>query len=47
VEEKSPGEVVTAADREAEGLITPLLKSLRPDAVVVGEKATAADPSLL
>jgi fructose-1,6-bisphosphatase/inositol monophosphatase family enzyme len=47
VEEKSPGEVVTAADREAEGLITPLLKSLRPDAVVVGEEATAADPSLL
>jgi fructose-1,6-bisphosphatase/inositol monophosphatase family enzyme len=47
VEEKSPGEVVTRADREAEALIAPVLKLLRPDATVVGEEATAANPSLL
>ena len=47
VEEKSPGEVVTRADREAEALITPVLKLHRPDATVVGEEATAANPSLL
>ncbi|MGN6483586.1 MAG: inositol monophosphatase family protein, partial [Thermomicrobiales bacterium] len=47
VEEKSPGELVTVADREAEIRIAAVLRGLRPDATVIGEEAVAADPSLL
>jgi fructose-1,6-bisphosphatase/inositol monophosphatase family enzyme len=47
VEEKAPGELVTAADREAEQIIEAGLKVLRPEALVVGEEAVAADPALL
>jgi fructose-1,6-bisphosphatase/inositol monophosphatase family enzyme len=47
VEEKSPGDLVTAADHEAEQLITAGLLRLDPGAVVVGEEAVAADPALL
>jgi fructose-1,6-bisphosphatase/inositol monophosphatase family enzyme len=47
VEEKSPGELVTAADREAEEIISAGLKALRPAALVVGEEAAALDPALL
>lgn len=46
VSEKTPGEVVTVADREAETLISRRLRDLL-DAPVVGEEATAADPELL
>ena len=46
VTEKSPGEVVTIADREAEDLITPRLQAV-VDAPVVGEEATAANPGLV
>lgn len=44
--EKSPGELVTVADREAEDMITPRLQAL-VEAPVVGEEAAAADPRLL
>jgi fructose-1,6-bisphosphatase/inositol monophosphatase family enzyme len=44
--EKSPGQLVTVADREAEDMITPRLQAL-VDAPVVGEEAAAADPRLL
>jgi len=47
IEEKSPGELVTAADREAEHIIAAGLKALRPAALVVGEEAAALDPGLL
>ncbi|SCL40566.1 fructose-1,6-bisphosphatase [Micromonospora pallida] len=47
VTEKAPGEVVTVADRRAEELISEGLLRLRPDSVVVGEEAVAADPALL
>lgn len=47
VDEKSPGEIVTIADREAEEIITPRLLALRPGSHVVGEEAAALDPSLL
>ena len=47
VEEKAPGELVTAADREAEQVIEAGLKALRPGALVVGEEAVAAEPALL
>lgn len=46
VSEKSPGELVTVADREAEVLIGRRLRDL-VDAPVVGEEATSADPSLV
>ncbi len=46
VTEKSPGEIVTDADRLAERLLTPRLSALLA-APVVGEEATAEDPSLL
>ncbi|MEU7900592.1 inositol monophosphatase [Nonomuraea sp. NPDC049152] len=46
VMEKSPGEVVTTADREAEDLITRRLRGVL-DAPVVGEEAVAANPRLI
>lgn len=47
VEEKSPGELVTVADREAETIISRGLLRLRPGSRVVGEEACAAEPALL
>ncbi|WP_375289230.1 inositol monophosphatase family protein [Qipengyuania sp.] len=47
VEEKSPGELVTIADREAERIIARGLAPLYPDARFVGEEICAQDPSLL
>lgn len=46
VAEKSPGELVTVADREAEELISRRLRGVL-DAPVVGEEATAGDPGLI
>lgn len=45
--EKRPGDLVTVADREAEVAITDELTAAYPGAVVLGEEAYAADPSLL
>ncbi len=47
IREKSPGDLVTVADLETEFALTPLLRDLIPGSLVVGEEATAADPSLL
>ncbi len=47
VHEKNPGDLVTVADHEAEVLITAALAAGYPGAVVLGEEATAADPTLL
>ena len=47
VQEKGPGDLVTVADHEAEVLITEALLTAYPEAVVLGEEAFAADPSLL
>lgn len=47
VMEKNPGDLVTVADREAEVVITDALGRAYPDALVVGEEAVAADPSIL
>jgi fructose-1,6-bisphosphatase/inositol monophosphatase family enzyme len=47
IEEKSPGDLVTIADREAEAIIARGLAAIRPDARFVGEEASARDPSLL
>ncbi|MBB6119740.1 inositol monophosphatase family protein [Nocardiopsis algeriensis] len=46
VVEKSPGDLVTVADREAEELISARLRVLL-DVPVVGEEAVHADPGLL
>jgi fructose-1,6-bisphosphatase/inositol monophosphatase family enzyme len=46
VEEKSPGELVTAADRAAEALLTKGLMDLLPGSVVLGEEAAAMQPEL-
>ena len=45
--EKSPGDWVTDADHEAEELITRALTALTPGTPIVGEEASAADPTLL
>jgi fructose-1,6-bisphosphatase/inositol monophosphatase family enzyme len=47
IDEKSPGELVTIVDREAEALLTPALQALVPGSRVVGEEATAVAPGLL
>ncbi|MCE7997827.1 MAG: inositol monophosphatase [Rhodobiaceae bacterium] len=47
VEEKSRGDFVTVADKEAELFLTPRLIDLVPGSIVVGEEATTADPDLL
>jgi fructose-1,6-bisphosphatase/inositol monophosphatase family enzyme len=41
-----PGDLVTVADREAEVAIAAELRGAYPDALLLGEEATAADPSL-
>jgi fructose-1,6-bisphosphatase/inositol monophosphatase family enzyme len=45
--EKSPGELVTSADREAELEIAARLLELEPGIPVIGEEAVAAEPALL
>ena len=47
VQEKTPGDLVTAADTAVEARLSPILAGLIPGSLVVGEEATAADPSLL
>lgn len=47
VEEKAPGEIVTAADRLAEAMMTPRLGALVPGSRVVGEEAASDDPGIL
>ena len=47
VDEKTPGDYVTVADRESELAIAAGLRSAYPDALVVGEEASFADPSLM
>jgi fructose-1,6-bisphosphatase/inositol monophosphatase family enzyme len=47
ISEKNPGDLVTVADREAEVRITDVLRGAYPDALILGEEATASDPALL
>ena len=47
VEEKTPGDLVTIADRESEDYLTKLLHGVYPDAVVVGEEGVFLGDSLL
>ncbi|MGH6959102.1 MAG: inositol monophosphatase family protein, partial [Dongiaceae bacterium] len=45
--EKAPGDLVTVADEAVEARLAPLLTSLVPGSIVVGEEGAAADPNLL
>lgn len=45
--EKAANDLVTIADRESEARLTEGLERLLPEASIVGEEASAADPSLL
>jgi fructose-1,6-bisphosphatase/inositol monophosphatase family enzyme len=45
--DKTPGEVVTIADRNAEAMLEEQLGALLPESRVVGEEACAGDPALL
>jgi fructose-1,6-bisphosphatase/inositol monophosphatase family enzyme len=47
IHEKNPGDLVTDADREAEVIITAALSRAYPEAVVLGEEAHSADPSIM
>lgn len=47
IREKSPGDLVTIVDAESEARLGEALAALLPEAVVVGEEAAAADPSIL
>ncbi|HJQ05649.1 MAG TPA: inositol monophosphatase [Nocardioides sp.] len=47
VSEKNPGDLVTIADHESEALITESLQAAYPDALILGEEAMAADPTLI
>jgi fructose-1,6-bisphosphatase/inositol monophosphatase family enzyme len=46
ISEKSPGDLVTIADIEAERALTEVFARLTPGAVIVGEEAVAAEPGL-
>lgn len=46
IEEKSPGELVTVADRACETALSAMLRDIE-DVPVVGEEAAAADPSIV
>lgn len=46
IAEKAPGDLVTVADRESEVRLTDILGRAYPDAVIIGEEATAEDPRL-
>jgi len=47
IREKSPGNLVTVADTEAELALTSGLMNLLPGSLVVGEEAVAVDPAVL
>lgn len=47
VSEKQPGDLVTVADHEAELILTDALRAAYPTAVILGEEAAAADPTLV
>lgn len=47
IEEKSPGDLVTIADKRSEEMLSEELALLLPDAAIVGEESAATDQSLL
>ncbi|MEO9600637.1 inositol monophosphatase [Parasphingorhabdus sp.] len=47
IEEKTPGDLVTVADKLSEEFIEQALLRLLPESKIVGEEAVAADPAVL
>lgn len=47
IQEKSPGDLVTVADKLSEEMLSEKLGALTPGAAIVGEEASAADPSVM
>lgn len=47
IDEKTPGDLVTVADRESEIRLSAGLAAILPQASIVGEEAVAADPALI
>lgn len=47
IDEKTPGDLVTVADKLSEKFIAGALTALTPEAKIVGEEAFAADPAVL
>jgi fructose-1,6-bisphosphatase/inositol monophosphatase family enzyme len=47
VEAKSPGDLVTIADREAEAALSAILRRAYPSALIVGEEAAFSEPGLV
>jgi fructose-1,6-bisphosphatase/inositol monophosphatase family enzyme len=47
IQEKTPGDLVTIADKESEAMLSEALAKLIPEAAIIGEEACAADPALL
>lgn len=47
IAEKTPGDLVTDADKESERRLNAGLALILPDASIVGEEAVAADPALI
>ena len=47
IQEKTPGDLVTIADKESEAMLSEGLAKLLTDAAIIGEEACAADPGLL
>lgn len=47
VMEKNPGDLVTVADHESEAILTRELSGAYPDAFILGEERTSADPTTL
>lgn len=47
IEEKSPGDLMTVADKLSEEMLSEKLGALLPDAAIVAEEASAADPSVM
>lgn len=47
IDEKSPGDLVTFADKESERRLSAGLAAILPEASIVGEEAVEADPALI
>ncbi|QTD56118.1 inositol monophosphatase family protein [Parasphingorhabdus cellanae] len=47
IQEKSPSDLVTVADKLSEEMLSEKLSALTPGAAIVGEEASAADPSVM
>lgn len=47
IQEKTPGDLVTIADKESEAMLSEGLAKLLPEAAIIGEEACADDPNLL